>query len=196
VARAWAQLDVDRLGVLAGDLIGFNPRLAVVALTTPADVPIGRAVWVSLGLDGEQADRIAGSIVEVFDHRDGRRCVAVELIDVGRGGRRRNLRVPFRERVDVLGITDRGGPEARWRGEAFDLSSQGLGAILPTNLRVGTLVLLRFPLPPHRAWFQVRATAMHSTRETAADFRTGFLFERISAGHSQQLHAAIVYLAS
>ncbi len=104
-------------------------------------------------------------------------------------------RVPFHERVEVVGITDRPGPDPRWRGNAFDLSIQGLGAVLPSEIRGGALVLLRFTLPPHRAAFQVRASVKNCQRESAESFRTGFLFERVTAGHVQQLHAAIVYLA-
>jgi hypothetical protein len=192
--RAWAEVDIDRFGCLRGDLVAFNERTAVVALHTPIDVPLGRAVWVVLGLDGQQAERVPAAVVRCFEH-DGRPCVAVELADLSGAGRRRHPRVPYRERVEVIGITDRPGPDPRWRAVAFDVSLQGLGAVLPSEIRNGAVVLLRFPLPPHRAAFQVRATVKSCERESADAFRTGFWFERITAGHVQQLHAAIVHLA-
>ncbi len=194
--RAWAEVDIDQLGIVSGEVIGFSQRLAVVALATPTAVPVGRAVWLSLGLDGEQAERTAGSVVNTFDHVDGRRCVAIELVDVSGAARRSRVRVPFRERVEVLGITDQAGPDPRWRATAFDLSTQGLGVIMNTEIRVGASVLLRFPLPPHRHAFQVRATVTNCRSDSAVAYATGFLFERVTAGHAQQLHAAIINLAA
>ncbi len=190
----WAQVDIDRLRSLRGDLVGFDTRSAVIALQEGDDVPVGRAVWVVLGVEGEQAARVAASVVQSFEE-DGRRCIRVELADLDGAGRRRHPRVPFEERLEVIGITDRHGSDPRRRGMTTDLSIQGLGAILPSEIKVGALVLLRFMLPTHRALFQVRASVKNCQRESADHFRTGFLFERVTAGHVQQLHAAIVHLA-
>ncbi|HEY3832986.1 MAG TPA: PilZ domain-containing protein [Acidimicrobiia bacterium] len=193
--QAWAQIEFDRLISLEGDLVAFDGRTAVVALTSQPDIPIGRAVWVVLGVDGEQAARVAASITRVQEDEQGRHCVTLELVDLVGAGQRRHPRVPFHERVEVVGITDRPGPDPRWRAHAFDLSIQGVGAVLPSQIRIGAVALLRFSLPPHRAAFQVRATVKTCERESAEAFRTGFLFERVTAGHVQQLHAAIVHLA-
>ena len=166
-----------------------------MSLPSQPDIPIGRAVWVVLGVDGEQAARVAASVTQVGDDEHGRHCVTLELVDLAGSGRRRHPRVPFDERVEVVGITDRPGPDPRSAGPRPDLSIQGLGAVLPTQIRIGAVVLLRFTLPPHRASFQVRATVKRCERESLESFRTGFLFERVTAGHVQQLHAAIVHLA-
>ena len=191
--KAWAQVDVG-LQTLRGDLVAFDQRIAVVKVATADDVPIGRAVWLVLGLEGEQAARVAASVVESRE-ANGARLLSFELTDLDGAGRRRHPRVPFTERIEVIGITDIPGQDPRWRGHAHDLSIQGIGATLPTEIRSSALTLVRFPLPPHRAPFQVRAVAKNCEREAADSFRVGFLFERVTAGHVQQLHAAIVHLA-
>jgi hypothetical protein len=191
-ARAWAEVEVDRIGRFRGELVGFDQRVAIIAFEGQADVPVGQRVRLSMGVEDEQAEQLTGKVLDRFEDR-GRWCVAVELADDGPSGRK-HTRVPFSERVEVIGITDRPGPDPRWRGVAFDISSQGLGVTLPSEIRLGALVLLRFSLPPHRAAFQVRATAQSCVRESADTFRTGFLFERVTAGHAQHIQAALLHL--
>jgi hypothetical protein len=190
--RAWAEIELKGQSRQRGELVGFDQHVAIVAVSSATDVAVGERVRLSLGVEGESAEQVLGSVVDRFEDR-GRWCVAVELADDGPSGRKHS-RVPFEERVEVIGITDRAGPDPRWRGHAFDISSQGLGATLPNEIRVGSIVLLRFSLPPHRAMFQVRATVQNCVRETADTFRTGFVFERVTSGHAQQIQAALHHL--
>jgi hypothetical protein len=194
---AWAEIEADRMGLLRGTLVGFDHRTAVVSLPHRADLPLDRAIWLTLGLEGEQAERVLGAVRASFD-QDGAQCVVIDLADTtapSGADLRRRVRVALHERVEALGISDRPGPDPFWRGTTFDVSSQGLGALMTSPVPVGTLVLLRFRLPPHRAAFQVRARVRSCERESAESFRTGFLFERLTAGHAQQLHAAVLHMA-
>ena len=191
---AWAQIEMDGLRSVRGDVVAFDQRTVVIALDHVSDVPIGRALWVVLGIEGEQAVRVAASVVQRYDDHDRLR-IAVELADPGGAGRRRHPRVPFTERIEVIGITASAGPDPRWRGSIADLSMQGVGTVLTNEIRVGAVGLLRFVLPPHRSVFQVRAQVVNCERESADRFRAGFVFERMTAGHVQQLHAAVMHLA-
>lgn len=197
VARGWARLNIDGIGLLSGEVVGFNVRIAVVALDHPISVGPGRHVSVAMGVDGDETEGVHGETLMMVTHHDGRRCLAIELSDTIPPGLRRNMRVPFTARVDVMVVSSRTSSDHGYKIEAFDLSRRGLGAFSEREIPTQSSVLLRFPVPPHRgAIVQLRGIVAYCRPVGPRRFQVGFEFERIGATQLHQLKAAVIALSN
>ena len=196
VQRGWARLTVDGIGLLTGEVVGFNARIVVVALDHPVAVGPERDVTVSLGVDGREIAGVTGSTVMMIVHTDGRRCLAVELDDDMRARLRRNTRVPFGAKVEVMVVSARSASDHGYRITAFDLSKKGLGAFSEREIPIRSSALLRFAVPPHRGTIvQVRGVVAYCRAVGTRRFQVGFEFERVGATQLQQLAAAVVAIS-
>ena len=182
VERGWAQLNIDGIGLLTGEVVGFNRRIAVVALDHAVAVGPGRYVSVAMGVEGRETEGVSGETIMMISHHDGRRCLAVELSDTTPATARRNTRMPFTGRVDVMVVSSRSSSDHGYRVQAFDLSRRGLGAVSEREIPVRGAVLLRFPVPPNRdTVVQVRAAVAYCRSAGSRRFQVGFEFERVGA---------------
>ncbi len=195
--RAWARLSIDGVGLIEGEVVGFNRAIVVVAIAEAVRVPRDRVATISLGVDAEEAQGLLGTTMLAVTHADGRRCVAVALADDGELRQRTRIRVPFDTRVDAMVITSRTTSDHTYKYTAFDLSTKGIGVHGPREIPLRSEALLRFAVPPHRGTIvQVRGVVAYCRAVNPRSFQVGFEFDRVGRSQIQQLHAAVTHLAN
>ncbi len=200
--HGWATMNIDGIGEISGDVVGFDTVFVVVAVSLPVDVLHGRPVVLALGIDGRVVQGVSGTTSGISTHPDGRLCIAIRLDEDGQEptsdsqSRRAKLRVPFDAKIDAMVVASRKTTDKNYRFQAIDLSSRGIGASGAREVPTKSNVLLRFAVPPHRgATLQIRAVVSHFRRISESAVHVGFEFDRVTAAQLAQLNNAIMHLS-
>ena len=192
----WGRIKVAGGETYCGDIVGFDTHLVVIAFDQQVDIDVGRAATIAIGFSNRTARGVTGQTVMSLMGPDGRACIALAIDENGASRLRRVVRFPFAERIDVMIISSRSKDASASRVQSFNLSTRGLGAISPRAIAAGSSALLRFAVPPNRgSLVQVRGVVAYCREITSDAYQVGFKFERVGAGPSHLLHAAVSALS-